>query len=490
MADFDVMAALRSPASMAELCSGGKWKPYRHLLALDQALMSLITGDTFDCLIVELPVRHGKSLLCSVWLPAWYLARWPTKTVGLAGHSADFVTKWGRMARQIIAEHGETFGLMLDPSSNAAARWDLAGHGGGMWTAGVGGGIIGKGYDLGIIDDPVKKIKEARSDVERENVWDWWQGVWLGREEPGAKRVIVMSRWHNDDLIGRLEDSPGGLRLRRLRLPAIAEEDDPMGRAEGEALCPERYTAEKLEAFRVSRGPYVFAAQYQQTPIAEGDQELNPELFGKFTYVDGGVQLDTGQRWAHQNLRTFTTVDLAMTTKSSADWSVAVTFSVTPEGIGLIRDVDRVRRSTEDHVSWLAQIHQRMRPQWIGIEDGLTGTATLQAAIRAGLPVRPLTPDGDKVARAQATKVMLVMRRLYYRDGAPWVDKFLREIGEFDKGRYDDQVDALSYGCGVILRGLRGKGRRTTEPTDAGVGHRAGFGTKPRRTLHPIAGRM
>jgi len=489
--ETDLHTILRSPASMAESLSHGKWKPYRHLIVLDHALMALIHRDEFDVLIVELPVRHGKSKLCSRWLPAWYLARWPDRTVAVASYGADFAAKWGREAREVFTEFGEMLGVELDPGSSANARWDLAGTGGGMWTAGVGGPIVGKGYHLGIIDDPVKNEKDARSETMREATWDWWQGTWLTREEPGVKRVIVMSRWHNDDLVGRLENNPEGLRLRRLRLPALAEEADPMGRDEGEALCPERYDQAKLERFRQSRGPNIWAAQYQQRPIAEGGQILDPNLVGGFRAIDGGVQLTTGQRWSLQQLRCFTTVDLAMTAKTTADYSVAMTFFVTPEGFLLIRDVSRVRHTSEEHVSWLHAIQHRLRPQWIGIEEGLLGTATLAAAIRSGLKARPLKHGGrDKVTRAEDARTMLMLQRVYALESAPWLEKFLREIGEFDKGRYDDQVDAFAYGCDVVLRGLKGKRPRRDAATDLGVTHREEFGRAKRRVLHPTMGRL
>jgi len=489
--ELDWAETCATPLSFGTALSGGKWHPYRHLQVLDSAFLRLIFTDEADVLIVELPVRHGKSFYISKWAAAWYLTRWPDRTVAVASYGADFAAGWGRKTRDVLEEHSSFLQVAIDPGSSAAAQWAIEGAEGGMWTAGVGGPIVGKGYHLGIIDDPFKSMKEARSQTIRDAAWEWWQGTWLTREEPGVKRVIVMSRWHEDDLVGRLEEDPQGLRLRRLRLPALAEEDDPLGRVEGEALCPERYTAAKLEQFRLSRGAYTFAAQYQQSPIALGGQMLDPSLIGRFQYVDGGCRCDTGQQWAWQQLRTFTVVDFAITEKTSSDWTVAMTIAVTPEGFCLIRDVERVRIASESHVEFLFRVWRRMHPDWIGIEEGLAGTPSIEAAIRNGLPVRPLKTGGvDKVTRAESIRTMLGPGRIFARADAPWLDVLLREIGAFDKGRYDDQVDTLAYGCDVILRGLRGKRGEPGASFDPGVAHRAEFGRRQRRIYHPVMGRL
>lgn len=489
---LDWRETMASPLTMATALSGGKWKPYRHLQLLDATLLRFILADEADLLLVELPVRHGKSVYISKWTAAWYVSRWPDRTVAIASHGAQFAAKWGGAARSVIEEHAGYLGVRVNPSSSAKDNWELAGYdGSGVWTAGVLGGIIGKGYHLGIVDDPMKAAKDANSQHMRDEVWDWWQGTWLSREEPGVKRVIVMSRWHSDDLIGRLEDNPEGQRIIRLRLPALAEEDDPMGREQGEALCPERYTSERLEQFRASRGPYRFAAQYQQSPIPDGGQMLDPGAVGRFSYVDGGIRLDTGQQWSWQQLRTFTTVDLAMTEKTTADWSVAMTFAVTPEGFLLVRDIDRIRVTADGHVEWLFRVAKRMSPEYIAIEEGLLGTATLAAAVRAGLRARGISTGGrDKVTRAEGIRTMLATRRIYALNQAPWVDPFLRELGQFDKGRYDDQVDTLAYGCDIVLRGERGKRPAAPAPHDVGVAHRAGFGEAKRKLHHPVMGRI
>lgn len=200
---LDRELTLASPAAFATKLSGGAWVPYPHLTFTSQRIMAMIEDDETDCLLVEEPVRHGKSELCSKWTPAWYICRYH-KRVLLASYEGDFAATWGRKAREIVAEHGDRFGVRIDDSSRAAHRWDLLGDDGGMVCAGAGGPITGKGGHLCIVDDPIRNREDADSAVMREHLWDWWGSVFLTRREPGAKVIVIMSRWHEDDLVARI----------------------------------------------------------------------------------------------------------------------------------------------------------------------------------------------------------------------------------------------------------------------------------------------
>lgn len=210
-----------------------------------------------------MPPRHGKSEMASRYTPAWYLGRYPNRRVILASYEADYAASWGRKARDLLEEHGSSlFGVCVRQDSHAANRWDLADHNGGMTTAGVGGAITGRGADLLIIDDPVKSVEEAESETYRARTWDWWRGVALTRLEPGGSVILVMTRWHEDDLAGRIlqEDSAN---WRVLSLPAIASDDldDPLDREPGEPLWPERYDADALARRRQEMGSRLFEAE-------------------------------------------------------------------------------------------------------------------------------------------------------------------------------------------------------------------------------------
>ncbi len=179
---------LLSPAMFATAASQGKWKSARHLAYLDRVLTDAIdeaeAGDVYG-VIVSMPPQHGKSELCSKYLPAWYLGTFPDRRVILTSYEADFASGWGRKARDLLEQHGSMFGVKVSKRSKAVNRWDLEGRDGGMTTAGVGGPITGKGAHLLIIDDPIKNDEEARSPMIRQKQWDWWQSTASTRLRPG-----------------------------------------------------------------------------------------------------------------------------------------------------------------------------------------------------------------------------------------------------------------------------------------------------------------
>ncbi len=151
-----------------------------------------------------MPPQHGKSELCSHYLPVWYLGNYPERWVILTSYEADFAAQWGRKTRTLLLQQAQLLGLRISRQSSAANRWDLAGHDGGMMTAGVGGPITGKGAHLLIIDDPVKNDEEARSPTFRQKQWQWWLSVASTRMRPGGLFVVIQTRWHRDDLTGRI----------------------------------------------------------------------------------------------------------------------------------------------------------------------------------------------------------------------------------------------------------------------------------------------
>jgi len=248
------------------------WQPARHLILLSSLLVE-VAMRRLPRLAIFMPPRHGKSELTSHWFPVWLLELWPDLRLILASYEAEFAATWGRKVRDSIvrAPLGELRVQVDERRSSAADRWDTT-AGGGMVTAGVRGPITGRGADVLIIDDPVKNQDEARSKLMRERTWDWWQGVARTRLEPSGSVVLMMTRWHEDDLGGRLiaESAAGGERWAVLSLPALAEPTpaapDALGRAAGEALWPERFDAQALDATRTAVGRYVWDSQFQQRP--------------------------------------------------------------------------------------------------------------------------------------------------------------------------------------------------------------------------------
>src|SRR5271157_2492164 len=239
------------------------FEPAPHHLLLIAELEAVSRGEV-DRLMVLMPPGAAKSTYASVLFPAWWLAQHPTSNIVAASHTAELAEHFGRQVRSLIVEHGLRLGFGLAADNRAAGRWQTTRRGQ-YFATGVRGPITGRRADLVVIDDPVKSHAEADSAVLREHVWNWFRSDLTARLKPHGRIVLIMTRWHVDDLGGRLlAQQPDHWRL--VRLPALAEADDPMGRPEGAALWPEWEDVAALERKRAEVGERVWAALFQQTP--------------------------------------------------------------------------------------------------------------------------------------------------------------------------------------------------------------------------------
>ena len=259
------MAMDRSPGALAAVLTHGKEMQARHLDIIDRIYQRIAAGERIRAM-VTMPPRAGKSRRTSRWGPTWYLRRQQDHRFMLASYAAHLADDHGRWVRNTITEHAPTLGFDLRYGSQAANRFDIDGHEGGMVTAGVGGPLTGRGAHVAVVDDPFKGSEDAGSPTQRERVWDWWQSVLLTRLEPQGSVLLVNTRWDDDDLSGRLlKEEPDDWIV--IDLPAIAlTGDDPLGRSPGEALWPERYNEDDYARIRKSVGERVWWALYQQQP--------------------------------------------------------------------------------------------------------------------------------------------------------------------------------------------------------------------------------
>jgi hypothetical protein len=259
------LAMDRSPGALAAVLTHGKEMQARHLDIIDRIYQRIASGERIRAM-VTMPPRAGKSRRTSRWGPAWYLRRQREHRFMLASYAAHLADDHGRWVRNTITENAPLLGINLKYGSQAANRFDIAGHEGGMVTAGVGGALTGRGAHVAVVDDPFKGSEDAGSPTQRDRVWDWWQSVLLTRLEPQGSVLLVNTRWDDDDLSGRLlKEEPENWIV--IDLPAIAlTSDDPLGRQPGQALWPERYNEDDYERIRKSVGERVWWALYQQQP--------------------------------------------------------------------------------------------------------------------------------------------------------------------------------------------------------------------------------
>jgi len=392
----------------------------------------MVMGAGTRRLMVFMPPRHGKSELISKYFPAWVLGNWPEKRVILTSYEADFAASWGRKARTVLQESAGIFDWNL--GEGAGYRWDT-GKGGGVQTAGVGGPITGKGADVFIIDDPVKNAEEANSPTYREKAWDWYRSTARTRLEPNGIMVLIMTRWHEDDLAGRLvrDMKEGGEQFDVISFPAIARENDPLGRRPGEPLWPDRYDVAALDATRRTLGPYWYASLYDQTPAPPGGDIFKEAWFGRYTNFPAGKPARRVQSW-----------DTAHKTGSENSYSVCVQMSMWSNGY-YVENVVRERMEYPDLKRRAMQLAESERPDLVLIEDKASGQSLIQEMIRDTIiPVLPWSIDGDKIARANACTPECEAGKVFLREGAPWVADFIGELASFPYGMHDDQVDAFT----------------------------------------------
>ena len=242
-----------------------------HLKLIFAALQEVADG-TLSRLLISMPPQHGKTESTTVRFPVYAMLRRPGVRVGLASYSQTYANRLSRKVRRAALEAGRRIG-----GKDAANEWELA-DGSSLYAVGVGGGITGRSIDLMVIDDPVKGRQEADSEAFRDRAWEWYADDITTRMQEGTAVVMIQTRWHLADLAGRVLASDEGPKWKYLRLPAIAEPDDPMGRAEGDPLCPDRFTLATLLDRRRNR-PETFEALYQQNPVPRGGLFFRREWF-------------------------------------------------------------------------------------------------------------------------------------------------------------------------------------------------------------------
>src|SRR5215831_8267409 len=246
------------------------YEPAAHHRLLMSRLVKVCRG-TIPRLMVFMPPGSAKSTYGSVLFPAWYLARHSDHALLAASHTTELAEKWGRRVRNSIEEHGPTLGLNIAPDNAAAGRWALS-QGGEYYAAGVGVGIAGFRADLAIIDDPVRSREDADSALVREKTWDWYKSDLSTRMKPGGRIVLIQTRWHEDDLAGRLllDMRKGGDQWDTLVVPAVAGDDDPLGRAAGDVLWDDAYGyGAFIRHEQATQSARNWSALYQQAPAPE-----------------------------------------------------------------------------------------------------------------------------------------------------------------------------------------------------------------------------
>jgi hypothetical protein len=279
-------SAGKTPADFALKASLEPFKKYWYIEALSDRIAEGVKQGGFR-LVISLPPRHGKSTLVSKWTPRWMLERTPSSRIILTSYNDQYAGDWGRTVRDGLRDSGHHKRAELSKDKDAQSNFETT-EGGGMLSAGLRSGITGKGADLMIVDDPIKNWAEAQSRTVREEINNEFDSVINTRLEPGASVIVVMTRWHSEDLVGHIRDNYD---WPYLRIPAIQDEkqegEQGMDKREvGEALCPQRYDLDALNEKKSSFSQKMWLSIYQQTPVDE--QEGSGFRYEYFDYPDNG----------------------------------------------------------------------------------------------------------------------------------------------------------------------------------------------------------
>lgn len=415
--------------------------------------------------MLNLPPRHGKSEFTTRYFPAWFLGRRPDKRVIICGYGDNFSRDWGRKVRDLVQEFGPRwFDVQVRSDSKAADQWNLEDHTGGLIAVGIGGQLVGRGADLMVIDDPIKNPEEANSEVYREKTWDWYVAAAYSRLEPGASLILIQTRWHSDDLAGRVLEraKETGERWDVIDLPALAMDDDVLGRPPGTALWPDRYDEHYLDVVRKTQGTYWFSAMYQGRPVPESGGLFKREWMRYWRWEPGHegklfrlLVSRNGQRERLVELRhcrRFGTVDLAFSTRREGNYTVVGAFAVTPEFELVWLDIVRERMEGPQLVPAIRAMCRKWELEYVGIER-VMGQDLIAHGIRLdGVPVRGLLANTDKVTRSIPAQVRMEAGQVFLPERHELLDVMEREILTFDKGANDDIVDCLSYAATDMQR--------------------------------------
>ena len=396
-------------------------------------------------LMLFMPPRHGKSTLASVAFPAWHLGRNPEHEFISCSYSGSLAMAFSRKVRGLLREEGykSAFKTRLDPQSQSAEAW-LTTTGGGYVAAGVGGGITGKGAHILVIDDPVKNRDDAESSNARESTWDWYTSTAYTRLAPGGGVLVILTRWHDDDLAGRLlkAAADNGEQWEVVNYPARAEVDEEF-RNIGEALHAERYNEEALARIERAVGPRDWSALYQQNPVADDGEYFTRDMIN---YYDRD-EID------HDRMKFYCAWDLAIGKNDRNDYTVGIVVGIDEQDQLYVVDMVRGRFDGFEIVEKILDLYEMWKPSIIGIERGHIEMALgpfLEKRVRERGLYEAYFKDlktgrRDKEARARAIQGRMQQGMVFLPKEANFTGPLVAELLRFPNGVHDDQVDALAW---------------------------------------------
>lgn len=432
------LAARTNLARCIEYRQAGYAPAQHHQLLIDH-LEAVERGD-IERLMVCMPPGSAKSTYASIEFPAWFLGRNPGKSVIAASHTQELAERFGRRVRNVVssAEFDRVFGVGVADDSASAGRWDTT-KGGEYFAAGVGGSITGRRADLAVIDDPVKSREDADSDRSRQKAWDWYVNDLLTRLKPGARQIVVMTRWHEDDLGGRILERERN-RWTLLEIAMEALPNDPLGRKTGERLWPEWFTDDMLMVAKMDMRAW--NALYQQQPAADVGDYFKAEWFGEYEA-------------APELLHVYGASDFAVT-EGGGDYTEHGVFGLDPMGNIYVLDWWRGQTSPDVWIERQCDLIVKHKPLcWFG-ESGVIRRSIEPFLMRrmnerkAFSRLEWVASIADKPSRARSIQALSSMGKVFFPKASAFKADVLGQMMRFPAGKHDDAVDVM----GLIGRAL------------------------------------
>lgn len=433
--DFAIELMRSSYAAYCYFVHKDKWidtKFHRFLANKVQTFVETVTGNPYDILVLSTPPQHGKSMTVTETLPSWYEGKYPDRRCIVACYNDDFAGKFGRRNKMKLEEYGQfIFNISLSKSSDRDI--EIAEHNGSIITRGIMSGITGNSGDLIIIDDPVKNRQEADSVTYRERLWEEWQNSIKTRTQAGTKIIIIQTRWHEDDLAGRVIRNENNVEV--VNIPVEAEENDILGRSVGEALCPEIGKDNKwLQAFKASYtdGMRAWNALFQGRPTSEEGNIIKREWWRYYDKLPEKMPLKV------------ISVDASFKGNDDSDFVAIETWGKCNADFFLI-DMIKKRLNFPETIEAIRIMNDKYPDRHsILIEDKANGPAIISVLRHEIQGVVPIKPEGGKIARVNACSGIIESGNVYLPRYADFTDDFVEEFAAFPNGINDDCVDACS----------------------------------------------
>ena len=395
--------------------------------------------------MILMPPGSAKSTYASILFPPWFMGRNPQSAVLGVSNTTSLAERFSKRARNLVGARSfrNTFGFGLNEDAQSAGAWEIE-AGGEFYAAGVGSAIAGRRADLGLIDDPIKSREEADSEGVRDKQWDWYINDFRTRLKPGARQILIMTRWHEDDLGGRLlEKEPG--RWKVVKIPMIAGTDDPLGRAVGQRLWPEWFTEGMVSDAKANTRAW--NALYQQEPAPDEGDYFQRAWFREYDIRPG-------------QLRIYGASDYAVT-DGGGDFTEHAVVGVDTQNDLYVLDWWRGQTTSEAWIETQCDLIARWSPLvWYG--EGGPIRRTIEPFLKRRMEERQtfcqlewLASINDKVIRARAFQARAAMEKVWFPKHSEWKSDVIGQLTRFPGGKHDDAVDTLSL-IGRALEFVKG----------------------------------